>query len=100
MWYFEELWANAREPAGLLGKLFHDYRRTAVRNMIRAGVPQAVAMSISGHRTDSMFRRYNITTADDKRAALKKHVEYLNAQPTSNLAEFRVESDISRTSKK
>jgi len=43
------------------------------RNMVRAGVPQAVAMSISGHRTISMFLRYNITSHDDQRDALRKN---------------------------
>lgn len=64
-------WKAACASADVSGKLFHDLRRTAVRNMIRAGVPQAVAMAISGHRTVSMFIRYNVSSEDDKREALR-----------------------------
>lgn len=69
---FRRAWLSATKAAGVPGALFHDLRRTAARNLIRAGVNEKLAMEILGHRTPAIFRRYNITTEDDKRDALGK----------------------------
>jgi integrase len=72
--------------AALPGLLFHDLRRSAARNLIRSGVDQAVAMKITGHKTESMFRRYNIIDTRDQESALVRLENYLdNALETRNL---------------
>jgi integrase len=69
---FRKSWASVCDTAGVAGTLFHDLRRSAVRNMDRAGVSQSVAMALSGHKTASVYRRYRIVDEVDLRQALAR----------------------------
>jgi integrase len=69
---FRDSWTNVCKEAGVPELLFHDLRRTGVRNMIRSGIPQKVAMRISGHKTPSVFNRYDIIDQTDLQDAARK----------------------------
>jgi integrase len=71
---FRGTWDAITKAAGCTGLLFHDLRRSAVRNMVRRGVQENVAMRISGHETSSVFQRYNIVSDKDLADAAKKIV--------------------------
>lgn len=68
----QKAWRTATKAAGLPGLIFHDLRRSAVRNMEQAGIPRSVAMAISGHKREDVYRRYDIVNDRDIQAAASK----------------------------
>jgi len=73
-------WDEACAAAGFEGLLFHDLRRSAGRNMERARIPRSVAMKISGHKTESVYLRYDIVASGDLQDAGKRLEEYAKQQ--------------------
>jgi integrase len=77
---FRDSWHRATRAAGRPELLFHDLRRSAVRNLVRAGVPRAVARLLSGHKSELVFERYNIVDEEDLTAAFDKVGRYVTAR--------------------
>nr|MBA2305890.1 hypothetical protein [Acidobacteriota bacterium] len=69
---FTKAWKTACRLAGCPGRIPHDLRRTAIRSLVRAGISESVAMKMSGHRTRSVFDRYDITSKGDMDDAARK----------------------------
>jgi len=85
------VWEQATEAAGCPGVQFHDIRRTVVRNLIRAGVPEGMAMGMTGHKTRAVFDRYNITTERDVAVAAAQLAQYIGG--------YDINTDRTRTEK-
>ena len=81
---FRKSWASACSLAGVSGKLFHDLRRTAVREMLRSGIHESTARKISGDKTPSMLQRYNIQSESDIREAMQLRETRIATQQQEN----------------
>jgi integrase len=69
---YRKAWASACKKTGVSGRLRHDLRRTAVRNLVNAGVAERVAMTITGHKTRAVFDRYHIVSPGDLQDVARK----------------------------
>ncbi len=81
---FYGAWAVACKQAGVPHRIPHDFRRTAVRNLERAGVPRSVAMKITGHKTEAVYRRYAIVSEADLADGLKKLARLHSSERTQS----------------
>ncbi len=74
---FRKVWKGACKEAGIDGMIFHDLRRSAIKEMTETGYSDLVAMQVSGHKSRSVFDRYNIKNVDDQKKAAQRRMEVI-----------------------
>jgi len=90
---FRRAWLTACRKAGVPGRIPHDFRRTAVRNLERAGVPRSTAMKMVGHKTESVYRRYAIVVEADLREGVERLARlHASEQEASRSGQVRAKS--------
>jgi integrase len=94
---FRRAWRSACRAAGVPGRIFHDFRRTAVRNLERAGVPRSAAMLMVGHKTEAIYRRYSIVDAGVLRDAAAKLDQAIGPLSTGSSTSANVTGTLSGT---
>jgi integrase len=88
---FRGAWVRACQRAGIPGRILHDFRRTAVRNLERASVSRSAAMKLTGHKTEAVYRRYAIVSEGDLKEAVMK-LEAVTGTIWAQFAQNRVQS--------
>jgi integrase len=89
---FRAEWSSACISAGLKRKVFHDFGRTAVRNKVRAGIPERVAQQMAGHRTRSVFKQSDVTSDTDLSEAAKRQADYISNETVAPMVTIRASS--------
>jgi integrase len=93
---FRKVWTKACKAAGLEGRIVHDLRRSGVKHLIGAGIDPHTAMAFSGHRTESMLRRYHIVDLDSLRRAAERSADYQG--PTGSVTPLQPQNSHSEAS--
>ena len=99
---FHKAWTTACTAAKMDGRIPHDMRRSAVRNLERASIPRKVAMQMVGHRTESIYRRYHIVAeADIHEAGARLDASATSKASTTKVLRFRKQTQTKkRTTRK